>query len=106
MTFTNHLLSLSIWLPIVFGVIILAIGRDERPGMTRVLALVASIISLRPTLALLQGFDNAAHGMQFVESTPWIGRFNIFYSLAIDGLSLWFVPLTAFITIIVIISAW
>ncbi len=106
MTFTNHLLSLSIWLPIVFGVIILAIGRDERPGMTRVLALVASIISLLPTLALLQGFDNAAHGMQFVESTPWIGRFNIFYALAIDGLSLWFVPLTAFITIIVIISAW
>ena len=45
-------------------------------------------------------------GMQFVERMPWIGRFNIMYALGIDGLSLWFVPLTAFITVIVVISAW
>jgi NADH-quinone oxidoreductase subunit M len=44
--------------------------------------------------------------MQFVEKAPWIERFNIWYSLGIDGLSLWFVPLTAFITVIVVISAW
>ncbi len=99
-------LSLAIWLPILFGVIILAIGRDKNPGLTRVLTLVASIVSFLPTIPLIQHFDNAAHGMQFVESTPWIGRFNILYTLGIDGLSLWFVPLTAFITIIVVISAW
>ena len=99
-------LSLAIWLPIAFGALILAIGRDEKPGLTRVLALVASIISFVATLPLIVHFDNAAHGMQFVESTPWIGRFNILYSLAIDGLSLWFIPLTAFITVIVVISAW
>jgi NADH-quinone oxidoreductase subunit M len=99
-------LSLAIWLPILFGVIILAIGRDKNPGLTRVLTLAASIVSFLPTIPLIQHFDNAAHGMQFVESTPWIGRFNILYSLGIDGLSLWFVPLTAFITIIVVISAW
>ena len=103
---SHYLLSLSIWLPILFGAIILAVGRDERPGMTRVLALAGAIISFLPTLALISGFDNAAHGMQFAESQPWIGRFNIFYALGIDGLSLWFVPLTAFITIIVVISAW
>ncbi|MDM5179984.1 NADH-quinone oxidoreductase subunit M [Massilia sp. DJPM01] len=99
-------LSLAIWLPIVLGAAILAIGRDDKPGMTRWMALIASIASFLVTLPLLQHFDNAAHGMQFVESTPWIGRFNIMYSLAIDGLSLWFVPLTAFITVIVVISAW
>jgi NADH-quinone oxidoreductase subunit M len=99
-------LSLAIWLPILFGVIILAIGRDKNPGLTRVLTLAASIISFLPTIPLIKHFDNAAHGMQFVESTPWIGRFNILYTLGIDGLSLWFVPLTAFITIIVVISAW
>ena len=44
--------------------------------------------------------------MQFVEKAAWIERFNIQYYLGIDGLSLWFVPLTAFITIIVVISAW
>jgi NADH-quinone oxidoreductase subunit M len=99
-------LSLSIWLPILAGLIILAIGRDARAGLVRVLALLGSIISLLPTLPLIAHFDNAAHGMQFVEKAAWIDRFNIFYSLGIDGLSLWFVPLTAFITIIVVISAW
>ena len=102
----SNLLSLSIWLPIVFGVLILAVGRDSRPGFTRLLALVGSLVSLAATIPLISGFDNAAHGMQFVEAHDWIGRFNIFYKLGIDGLSLWFVPLTAFITVIVVISAW
>lgn len=99
-------LSLSIWLPILAGLIVLASGRDSRAGLVRVLALIGSIVSLLPTLPLISHFDNAAHGMQFVEKSPWIDRFNIFYALGIDGLSLWFVPLTAFITIIVVISAW
>ena len=99
-------LSLAIWLPILFGMLILAIGRDNKPGLTRWFALLGSIVSFLVTIPLIQHFDNAAHGMQFVESTPWIGRFNIMYALGIDGLSLWFVPLTAFITIIVVLSAW
>ncbi|CUI04388.1 NADH-quinone oxidoreductase subunit M [Massilia sp. P8910] len=99
-------LSLAIWLPIVIGAAILAIGRDDKPGLTRWMALIGSVACFLVTLPLVQHFDSAAHGMQFVESTPWIGRFNIMYSLAIDGLSLWLVPLTAFITIIVVISAW
>ena len=99
-------LSLAIWLPILFGVLVLAIGRDHKPALTRWFALVGAIVSFLVTIPLIQQFDNAAHGMQFVESTPWIGRFNIMYALGIDGLSLWFVPLTAFITIIVVISAW
>jgi len=103
---TSNLLSLSIWLPIVFGVLVLAFGRDSRPGFTRVLSLVGALASLAVTIPLITGFDNSVHGMQFVESADWIGRFNIFYKLGIDGLSLWFVPLTAFISVIVVISAW
>jgi NADH-quinone oxidoreductase subunit M len=103
---TLPLLSLAIWLPIAFGALILFIGRDDNPGMTRWLSLAGAIVSLLATLPLLCNFDNAAHGMQFVENEPWIGQFNIFYSLAVDGLSLWFIPLTAFITVIVVISAW
>lgn len=99
-------LSLAIWVPILFGVLVLALGRDDKPGLVRVGALVGSIVSFLCTLPLLANFDNAAHGMQFVEKTPWIGRFNILYALGVDGLSLWFVPLTAFITVIVVISAW
>jgi NADH-quinone oxidoreductase subunit M len=99
-------LSLSIWLPIIFGLIVLAVGRDSNAGFTRVLSLISAIVSFGATVPLITNFSNAAHGMQFVEKAPWIERFNIWYSLGIDGLSLWFVPLTAFITIIVVISAW
>ena len=58
------------------------------------------------TLPIVLGFNPAAHGMQFVEKLPWIPRFNVFYHLGIDGLSLWFVPLTAFITVLVVIAGW
>ena len=99
-------LSLSIWLPIIFGMLVLALGRDSNKGMVRVGSLIGSLISLAATIPLIHHFDNAAHGMQFVEKSAWIQPFNIMYSLGIDGLSLWFIPLTAFITVIVIISAW
>ena len=100
------LLSLAIWLQIAFGVFILVFGRDDNPGLVRSVSLVGALASFVVTLPLIAQFDNAAHGMQFVERTSWIGRFNIEYYLGIDGISLWFVPLTAFMTVIVVISAW
>ncbi|MES2074309.1 MAG: proton-conducting transporter membrane subunit, partial [Pseudomonadota bacterium] len=99
-------LSLAIWVPVLFGLLVLLLGRDSNAGLVRVGSLVGAVVSFLTTIPLITHFDNAAHGMQFVEKTPWIGRFNILYSLGIDGLSLWFIPLTAFITIIVVISAW
>ncbi|HWU98359.1 MAG TPA: NADH-quinone oxidoreductase subunit M [Oxalicibacterium sp.] len=103
---TFPILSLAIWLPIAFGVLVLAIGRDDNPGLSRKVSLIGSIVSFLVTLPLISGFDNAAHGMQFVEKRAWIDIFNINYSLGIDGMSLWFVILTAFITIFVVIAAW
>ncbi len=41
---------------------------------------------------------------QFVEKAEWIERFNVHYHLGVDGISFWFVPLTAFITVIVVIA--
>ena len=99
-------LSLAIWVPVLFGLLVLVLGRDSNAGLVRVGSLIGAVVSFLTTIPLITNFDNAAHGMQFVEKTPWIGRFNILYSLGIDGLSLWFIPLTAFITIIVVISAW
>jgi NADH-quinone oxidoreductase subunit M len=99
-------LSLAIWLPILFGVLVLFVGRDKNPGFSRMLALVGAVVSFLPTIPLITNFDNAAHGMQFYELAPWIDTFNIFYRLGVDGLSLWFIPLTAFINIIVIVAAW
>ena len=103
---TFSFLSLAIWCPIAFGIFILVFGRDENPGLVRKVSLIGAVISFLVTLPLIQYFDNAAHGMQFVEKMPWIDRFNINYYLGIDGISLWFVVLTALITVIVVISAW
>ncbi|MES2027518.1 MAG: NADH-quinone oxidoreductase subunit M [Pseudomonadota bacterium] len=103
---TFPLLSLAIWLPIAFGIFVLAFGRDANPNAVRVVSLFGAIASFLVTLPLVSQFDNAAHGMQFVEKLKWIDIFNINYSLGIDGLSMWFVILTSFITIFVVIAAW
>jgi len=102
----SHLLSLAIWLPILFGLLVLAIGRDSNPGVTRFISLVGSLASLFVTFPLVKNFVNQWHGMQFQEKFSWIEHFNINYSLGIDGIALWFVPLTAFTTVIVVIAGW
>ncbi|HSN31725.1 MAG TPA: NADH-quinone oxidoreductase subunit M [Ideonella sp.] len=100
------LLSLAIWLPIAAGALVMALGRDEQAKSARWIALVAAVVSFVVTLPLVSGFDAGSAAMQFQESLPWIDRFNVHYRLGVDGLSVWFVLLTAFITVIVIISAW
>ncbi|NOV27188.1 NADH-quinone oxidoreductase subunit M [Cupriavidus necator] len=99
-------LSFSIWLPVFFGLLILAFGSDRSPGFVRWMSLFGSIASFVVTLPLVFHFDRATAAMQFVEKMNWIERFNIHYLLGVDGLSMWFVVLTAFITVIVVISAW
>jgi NADH-quinone oxidoreductase subunit M len=100
------LLSVAIWLPIVIGSLLLALGRDEQAHAARWLALVGSVASFLVTIPLITRFQLGTAQMQFVELLPWIERFNVNYHLGVDGLSVWFVLLTAFITVIVVISAW
>ena len=100
------LLSLAIWLPILSGSVLFALGRDEQVAAVRWIALLASIASFAVTLPLIVGFDTSTAAMQFQENLAWIDRFNVRYRLGVDGLSVWFVLLTSFITVIVVISAW
>ena len=100
------LLSLAIWAPIAFGVLLLAIGRDEHARAVRWLALVGAMIGFLVTLPLYDGFQLGTAAMQFVEKAAWIERFNVHYHLGVDGISFWFVPLTAFITVIVVMASW
>jgi len=100
------LLSLAIWLPILFGVVLLALGRDSQARAVRWIALIGAVISFAVTLPLYSRFKLGTAEMQFVERAPWIERFNIHYHLGLDGISFWFVLLTAFITVVVVISAW
>jgi NADH-quinone oxidoreductase subunit M len=99
-------LTLAIFVPIVFGLLVLAVGRDDRPGLTRGLSLVGSIAGFLVTIPLYTGFDSSSAAMQFVEKASWIEAFNVNYHLGIDGISMWFVLLTAFITIIVVLAGW
>jgi len=100
------LLSLAIWTPIFFGIVLLALGRDEQAGAVRWLALTGAVFSFLVTLPLYTRFELGTPAMQFVENLPWIARFNVNYHLGLDGISLWFVLLTAFINIIVVIASW
>jgi NADH-quinone oxidoreductase subunit M len=100
------LLSLAIWTPIFFGVVLLALGRDEQARAVRWFALVGAVVSFLVTLPLYSRFELGTSAMQFVEKAPWFERFNVNYHLGVDGISLWFVLLTAFITVVVVISAW
>jgi len=99
-------LTLAIFTPIVFGLLVLATGREHNPNVSRVLALIGSIAGLIVTIPLIAGFNAGTADMQFVENTAWVAQFGIYYHLGIDGISLWLVPLTAFITVIVVLAGW
>ncbi|WP_321807888.1 NADH-quinone oxidoreductase subunit M [Burkholderia sp. BCC1993] len=100
------ILSTAIWLPIVFGLLVLAVGNDKNPGTARWVALIGSLLGLAVTVPLITGFDSSTAALQFVEQSTWIERFKISYHLGVDGISMWFVVLTALITVIVVIAAW
>ena len=100
------LLSLAIWVPIIWGAALIAFGRPGQENLVRWLALIGSLVALVVTFPLYTAFHGGTAEMQFVENIAWIDRFNINYHLGIDGLSFWFVPLTAFVTVVVVIASW
>ncbi|MBR8211384.1 NADH-quinone oxidoreductase subunit M [Burkholderia cenocepacia] len=100
------ILSTAIWLPIVFGLLVLAVGNDKNPGTARWVALIGALLGLAVTIPLITRFDSSTAALQFVEKSTWIERFDIAYHLGVDGISMWFVVLTALITVIVVIAAW
>ena len=103
---TYPLLSLAIWIPIVSGLVVLTTGNDRNAPLARMLALIGAIVSFMVTIPLWTNFEIANGGMQFVELRTWIPRFNINYHLGVDGISMLFVILNSFITIIVVLAGW
>ncbi len=99
-------LSLSIWVPIVAGLFLLLLGDSGHVRKVRWLALLASLLSLLLTVPLLLQFDGNTARMQFVERYDWIKLFEIYYHVGVDGISMLFIPLTAFITVLVVIAGW
>jgi len=100
------LLSLAIWIPIVAGLMVLALGGDQRAPLQRWIALAGSVLGFLVTIPLYTGFDLNEPGFQFEEKALWIERFSVFYHLGVDGISLLFVLLNSFITILVVLAGW
>jgi NADH-quinone oxidoreductase subunit M len=100
------LLSLAIWIPIATGLLVLAAGGDDRARLQRWIALAGALLGFLVTIPLYTGFDVQNAGFQFEEKALWIERFNIYYHLGVDGISVLFVLLNSFITILVVIAGW
>ena len=103
---TSHLLSLSIWVPVFAGLLVLATGGDRNAALARSVALVGALFGFLVTIPLYTGFNAQSAGMQFVELSPWIAHFNINYHLGVDGISVLFILLNSFITVLVVLAGW
>ena len=99
-------LSLSIWVPIAGGIGVLLTGDDRQAPQARRFALAVAIAGFVVTAPLYSGFDTAAHGMQFEELRTWVERFNIHYHLGVDGISVIFILLNSFVTLLVVMAGW
>ena len=106
MIFGLPIISVAIWLPIIFGVLVLATGDDKNAPLARIIALVGSVLGFLVTIPLYTGFVRDTSEMQFVEMHDWIPSFNIHYYLGVDGISVLFVLLTAFFTPLVVLAGW
>ena len=98
------LLSLVIWLPIIGGLLVLFTG-DQKPFL-KPFALAIAALTMLLSFCLYAGFDVSTHEMQFVEKTPWIETFNVFYHLGVDGFSMPLIILTTISTLLVVVAAW
>jgi len=101
----SHWLSLAVWVPIVAGLVVLAVG-DRNLREARGIALLGAVVGFLVTIPLVTGFQTGTSAMQFVELAPWIPRFNVNYHLGVDGISVLFILLNSFITVLVVIAGW
>jgi NADH-quinone oxidoreductase subunit M len=99
------LLSILIWLPILGGVAVLAIG-DRRAALARSVTLGVSVLALLASVPLWTRFDPTTAAMQFTERAAWIPAFDAWYHLGVDGISMPLILLTTFITVLVVIAGW
>ena len=108
----SFLLSLIVWLPLVGAFVLLLVPNMSDATAKRVafgwsLGVFAASLPLIPGLGTflgIPGYDPGNPGLQLVERVPWISAFGVDYHLAIDGISIWLVLLTTFLTPITILS--
>ena len=104
------LLTTIVFLPLVGALLVLLAGgrgdRPEREGLVRNVALGVSLVSFASTLYLWWAFDPLSADFQFVENREWLPHFGIAYHLGVDGISLFLVVLTGFLTPLSLLCSW
>ena len=104
------MLSLIVFLPLVGALAALLAGgrgdRPERESLVRVIALVSSLVVFAVSLLLWIRFDATSAEYQFVEIHQWMPMFGIKYHIGIDGISLFLIILTTFLTPLALLSSW
>ncbi len=101
----GSLLSVIIALPLV-GALALLVVDSRREGVIRSVALGVALVEFVATLVMWAQFDPASAEFQLVERIPWIPAFGIDYAVGVDGISLFLVVLTGFLTPIALLSTW
>src|SRR5579872_522273 len=98
------ILSLVTFIPLAGGLLLMLFPRRDRD--IRVFALVVSLLDFIVSLHLPAHFERAHSGFQFEINCQWITHPNIHYHLGIDGISLWLVVLTTFLTPLCVLISW
>ncbi len=107
----KHILTLITFFPLLGGVIVLLIPREQK-NTVRWTALLFTAIPLALAIILFAGFDSSASGftagtgIQFVEKYSWIQDFNINYFVGADGLSMPMILLCALICPLCVLASW
>jgi NADH-quinone oxidoreductase subunit M len=86
--------------------VVLFLNDDRYADLAKGVSLAVALATFFASLPLYFMFDVGTADMQFVERAPWIGLFSIEYYLGVDGISMPFILLTAFLTVIVVIAGW
>ena len=101
-----NLLTVVLALPLAAFLIALAIPRSSSARTSRLWALIGSLGIFAASLGLLAWFDRTAAGEQFLVDVPWIGTPNIHFAVSVNGVSLWLVLLSTFLTPLCVLISW
>jgi NADH-quinone oxidoreductase subunit M len=104
MMLNAHLLSILIWLPIVGGFVVLALG--DRAAAARWVSLGAAGLTFLFSIPLWAMFRIGTAQMQFVERRSWIPAIHSDFYIGVDGISMPLILLTTFTTVLIVIAGW
>ena len=99
------MVSLLVFLPVLGALYVLCVPKEQETRL-RYAGLATALLTFVVSLGVLAGFDSQTADFQFVERYTWIEDFGIQYYVGVDGISLFLVLLTSFLTPLVLLASW